>query len=123
MANNNDKASPFHEIPSSEYWWLPGDRALHKSTFKTWTLTVMVFTSAATAIACLTNWWQIMITALFTTVYINHWYIGFPVTFTVILVTYVWYDRRRKRLLREEEERRHMRKYREATIKQNFGGE
>jgi hypothetical protein len=121
MANNNERLESFHEIPSSKYWWLPGDIAVPKEFFKIWTLTLLLFTSTATAIACLTTWWQTIIATVATALYLKNWYIGWPLTIGSIIIFYVWYTRRQKRLQRERAERLRMRRYQNAVINQNSG--
>jgi hypothetical protein len=125
MANNTDKSSPFHEIPSSDYWWLPGDIAVPIGFTKAWTLLTIILSSGSTAILCLTTWWQQLFTYITTYFYITHWYIGWPASIITAIVAYFILNKRHERKLAEKAEAARMRKYQNALINQNLnrGGE
>ena len=100
MANNNsDRAEPFHEVPTRDYFWLePNDILVHKAFFKYYTLALMLSISVSTAVLCLTNWWQIFFTYALTNIYLKAplAYIGWPATLVFGIYIYYRYNKRQK---------------------------
>jgi uncharacterized BrkB/YihY/UPF0761 family membrane protein len=81
--------------------WMPGEIAVHKSFFMYWTFFVFVSTIVGTIIAVYTNWWQLLILAIGTSLFLQYWYIGWPALTITALGFYVWYHRRQVRIKRE----------------------
>ena len=123
MANNPDHndREPFHEIPASDYWWLPCDKAIHKSYFMWWTLIVFTSGIVGTAMAAYTNWWQLLLGAAFNVVFVRGWMISLPTIGISAGIFYFWYSRRQKHNRLMMEERIRLRRYQDAVTSQYEG--
>lgn len=89
-----------HEVPTYKYLYFSGV-AIHKRFFLFWTLFMALFTLTSTVIAVYTTWWQTLITQTLTGLFITYPYIGWPLSLGSVVVGYVWYKRRQKRLKKE----------------------
>jgi hypothetical protein len=123
--SGNNYEETYHNVPDSQYFYISREKgrgiAVHKGFFKLWTVILCLIIGVSTAILCLTNWWQTLTVTLLTFIYIKNWVIGFPATFVAIGIFYVWYGRRKKRLLRERNERLRIRRFQDALINQDLG--
>ena len=121
MANNPNESETFHEVPASKYWYL-GDAigAVPKGFFKFYTPFVIIMTAATTAIACLTDWWQIAFTRLGTFIFIENWIISLPSIGVASLILYVRHSMKEKQKIKARNEKERIRRYQDAIIK---GGE
>jgi hypothetical protein len=83
-ANAGSDSETYHEVPASKYWYL-GDTigAVPKGFFKFFTSFVIIVTAASTAIACLTNWWQQVLAAIFIG---RFWYVGWLLVLVAVIV-------------------------------------
>jgi mannose/fructose/N-acetylgalactosamine-specific phosphotransferase system component IIC len=109
-----------YSIPTSEYWWFSGPEiAISKKFFKYWTVFTAGFFVISTAVFCLTNWWQLAFIRFGTFLFVDYYYIGFPI---VGITLAIWYIRRsvkeKKKLLSQIESAR-IRKYQDSVIEQN----
>jgi hypothetical protein len=106
LANNPDKYETYHEIPGSKYFFISGPTgvAIHKDFFKMWTLMIIVASAVTTLIAVYTDWWQTLIMWTLTSLFVTHYYVGWPALGIGSLVFYVWYVRRQKRLARQRKQ-------------------
>lgn len=103
MANNPNEPETFHEVPASKYWYL-GDKigAVPKGFFKFWTPFIIVSTAITTAVACLTDWWQILAVRLGTFVFVDNWIISFPAIGIAGLILYVRRNMKEKKKLKDQ---------------------
>ena len=124
MANNTYAPETFHEVPASKYWYL-GDAigAVPKGFFKFYTPFIIVATAVTTAIACLTDWWQIAFTRLATFIFVENWAISLPVIGFTSLVLYIRHNWKEKRKRKNQLEKERIRKYQNAVINQSERGE
>ena len=118
MANNPNRDSSFHEVPTYEYIFISGV-AIHKRFFKYYTFTLTGLVGVSVTIACLTDWWLILASALLQYVFIRAWYVSFPALAITSVVTYVWYKRRKMRLFKENMKREREEEYKDAVIDTN----
>jgi len=124
MANNPDgKYETYHEVPGSKYFFISGPTgvAVHKNFFKWWSLFLVGFTSVSTTLLCLTNYWQLLLTATFNLLFVKVWYIGWPTLFITITVTYLWYSHRSKKRMKEQVEQQRRRAVEDAQISLSKG--
>ena len=122
MANNENSPETFHEVPASKYWYL-GDviGAVPKGFFKVWTPTIIIISVVTTVLALETNFWQWFFSTMVSFFLITHWYIGWPTLLIASGVAYIWYSKRRKRILRERRAQAHTKAYQDALIRANMG--
>jgi len=120
MANNKDKIESFHEIPSSKYWWLPGDVAVPKDLFKVWTPICFFAGVTLTLLTEHTLFWQYLGNGLYNVLLVRGWFITVPVSIGATVALYFWHQKRKKKRLQEANERARMRRYQDAVINQNI---
>ena len=119
MGNDRDRLDELkqYSIPSFEYWWIPGaEQAISKWYVKVSTPLVFLAGCFFTAILLLTNWWQLFLLRLATLLYVQAWYVGWPVTLIIGGYTYYRYSRRRKRMIEQEQRRLHQLRLENAQI-------
>lgn len=117
-ANNQEES--YHNIPSSKYFWISRRHdhgiAVHYGFFKVWTVFLVSFVSASTAVLCLTNWWQILFTTALTWLFITHYYIGFPAVAIIAGYIYIKRSRAENRRLQNQLARERKRAVEDAQI-------
>jgi hypothetical protein len=118
MANNPTHTESFHEIPASKYWWLPGDIAVPKDLFKFWSLLSFGLGSSVTAVALLTNWWQLLFRSMFLG---QLWTVGWIVLPLCISITYFWLKKQSAQRKADLIEANRLKRYQDAVITQNEG--
>ena len=93
--------------------------AIPTAFFKAWTLFLVLFTGASTAVLCLTDWWQQFFTLLATALYVRYYYIGWPATILTVGILYLWNRHRVKVKRARQAAAAHRRRFEEATIEGN----
>lgn len=113
VSNNQDQS--YFNVPADKYFviWNRPLIIMHAGLAKFTLLTTILFT----AIACLTNWWQLLTIRALTYIYIENWGIGFSSTALAIVIGYFYYTRQHKRRLRIQQENMRRRRYEDAVIK------
>ena len=98
-----------YTIPTREYWWFTGpELAVSKRFFKYWTAFIGLFVFVSTTILWLTNWWQLALTSAATTLFVGKlWFLGWGTILISMPVGYIFYRRRKSRLIRELKDRRY----------------